>query len=230
MKSILIIGGNCDIGIALGTKLKNNGYKVLLSYHKKKPSLSGIDIYACDVTKEKSIEEIIQHAIKLYGTIDILINLSSISQDSPFLEKTKHEFMNVLEINLVGMFLCNQIYSKYIDNGMIINMSSTDGINTFSMCSLDYSISKNGIIFMSKALKEYTNNKIYCLCPNWIDTSSTKQMNKEYLYNELKRINQSRLLKISEIVDIIIDIINNKIQDKIIRIDVRNDKLWIEKM
>ena len=55
-------------------------------------------------------------------------------------------------------------------------------------------------------------------------------MNKEYLYNELKRINQSRLLKISEIVDIIIDIINNKIQDKIIRIDVRNDKLWIEKM
>lgn len=230
MKSILIIGGNCDIGLSLGTKLKKNGHKVLLSYHNKKLLPNGIDTYPCDVTNEKSIEKIIQHTINLYGTIDILINLSSISQDSPFLEKTKHEFMNVLEVNLVGMFLCNKIYSKYIDNGKIINMSSTDGIDTFSQYSLDYSISKNGIIFMTKALAEYTNNKIYCLCPNWIDTSSTRKMNQEYLHSELKRINQSRLLKISEIIDIIIDIINNKIQDKIIRIDVRNDKLWIEKM
>ncbi|MDO4394709.1 MAG: SDR family NAD(P)-dependent oxidoreductase [Mycoplasmatota bacterium] len=230
MKSILIIGGSSDIGISLGQKLKNNGNNVILSYYKNPITITGINSYKCDVTSEKSIEEIIKYGIDLYKKIDVIINLQSISCDNSFLNKTKKEFMDVLEVNLVGTFLLNQIYSRYIDDGMIINMSSTDGIDTYSEYSLDYSISKNGIIFMSKALESYTTNKIYCLCPNWIDTSSTRQMNQEYLSNELKRINQSRLLQISEVVDVIIDIINNNIKEKLIRIDVRNDKLWIEKM
>ena len=228
--NILIIGGSCDIGISLATYYRDKGNKVIISYNKHKEDIPGVISYRCDVTKKEEIEEIFKYVIDEFGKIDILINLASISMDNSFLNKTKEEFMRVLEVNLVGMFLCNQIYSRYIDNGIIINMGSTDGIDTYSEYSIDYSTSKAGIICMSKAISKCSNNKILCICPNWIDSNSTRSMNKEYLLEELIRIGQSRLIKIEELVIGIDKIINSNYESgSIIRIDIKDDKLWIEK-
>lgn len=228
--NILIIGGSCDIGIYLATYYRDKGNKVIISYNKHKEDIPGVISYRCDVTKKEEIEEIFKYVIDEFGKIDILINLASISMDNSFLNKTKEEFMRVLEVNLVGMFLCNQIYSRYIDNGIIINMGSTDGIDTYSEYSIDYSTSKAGIICMSKAISKCSNNKVLCICPNWIDSNSTRSMNKEYLLEELIRIGQSRLIKIEELVMGIDKIINSNYESgSIIRIDIKDDKLWIEK-
>ena len=156
--------------------------------------------------------------------------------DNSIMNKTKKEFMEVLEVNLVGMFLCNQIYSRYVNDGMIINMASTDGIDTYSEYGIDYAVSKAGIIQMSKCIDKYTENKVICICPNWIDSDSTRLMNKEYLQSELERIGQSRLITMEELIDsiyeIIVDSYNNSKDkiDKMIRIDIRDDKLWIERI
>ena len=96
MKSILIIGGSSDIGISLGQKLKNNGNNVILSYYKNPITITGINSYKCDVTSEKSIEEIIKYGIDLYKKIDVIINLQSISCDNSFLNKTKKEILKAL--------------------------------------------------------------------------------------------------------------------------------------
>jgi len=172
-----------------------------------------------------------EYVINKYKKIDILINLASISLDNSFLNKTKKEFMEVLEVNLVGTFLCNQMYSRYFDNGIIINMSSTDGIDTCSPYSIDYSASKSGIINITKSMSLATNNKILCICPNWIDSSTTRSMNKEYLESELKRIGQTRLITISELIDSIYKIINMDAKSgSVFRIDIKEDDLWIEKI
>ena len=82
---------------------------------------------------------------------------------------------------------------------------------------------------MSKNISMCTNNKVICICPNWIDSDSTRSMDKDYLKNELKRIGQSRLIKIDELNDEIYKIINDNI-DEIYKIDIKGDKLWIEKI
>ena len=231
MESILIIGGSSDIGINLAISLKNKGYNVLVGYYKNKIDILGIDSCKCDVRLEDDIVNIIEYGISLYGKIDVLINLASINMDNSYLNKTKSEFMNVLEVNLVGMFLCNQIYSRYFSDGLIINMSSTDGIDTYSEYSIDYAVSKAGIICMSKNVSMCTNNRVVCLCPNWIDSNSTRGMDEIYLRNELKRIGQSILIKIYEIISVIEDVINFKYDRvNLIIIDVKDDKLWIEKI
>ena len=139
--------------------------------------------------------------------------------------------MKVLEVNLVGMFLCNQIYSRYIDNGMIINMASTDGVDTGSVYSIDYSASKAGIINMSKIISMATNNKILCIVPNWIDSNSTKSMNKEYLDSELIRIGQDRLITIEEFILGFDKIINSEFNSgEAFRIDIKESELWVEKI
>ena len=139
--NVLIIGGSSDIGISLAKKLRDNNHQVIITYNKNYIKLDNIISIKCDACLEDDIENVIKKALELFGEDYILINLASVSMDNNFLDKTKEEFMRVLEINLVGMFLCNQIYSKYNSNGLIINMSSTDGIDTYSEYSLDYSVS-----------------------------------------------------------------------------------------
>ena len=149
--------------------------------------------------------------------------------DSYILDKTKEEMRKVLETNLIGSFLVNK---KYLEksNGLIINMSSTDGIDTGNLYNIDYSVSKSGIITLSRLLNGFNNNKVYCLCPNWIDSETTNKIDKNYLKEELKRIKQSRLITKEELSKVVLDIINNKYIDNVLRIDIKDGKLWIEKV
>lgn len=232
MKTVLIIGGMCDIGKYLANYYIDKGYKVVVGYNRNFDRYNEfVDYIKCDVTKYDDIDNIIKYTIDKYKNIDVLVNLACIYMDNCFLNKTKDEFMRVLEVNLVGTFLCSQIYSRYIDNGLIVNMSSTDGIDTGSQYSIDYSASKAGIISISKNMAMGTKNKILCICPNWIDTFSTREMDNDYLLSELKRIGQSRLITKKEFVSCYDKIVSNEFNSgDIFRIDIKGDKLWVEKM
>ena len=232
MKNVLIIGGNSDIGIGLVKYYLDMDCNVVVGYHKNIDIVyDKVKYVKCDVTDTDSIENIVRTMIDMYGNIDVMINLSCICLDSDFLDKSKDEFMKVLEVNLVGTFICNQIYCKYIDNGMIVNMGSTDGVDTYSRYSVDYSASKAGIINISKSISMCTSNQILCICPNWIDTSSTRMMDSSYLESELVRIGQDRLIKLDEFIDGYDQIINGKFNSgDVFRIDIKGDKLWVERM
>ena len=232
MKNVLIIGGACDIGIKLSEYFLANKYNVIVGYHNDSNKyVDNVDYVKCDVTDPDNIDYVVRDILDRYGNIDIVINLSCICMDNSFLNKTKEEMMKVLEVNLVGTFLINQIYSRYINNGLIINMGSTDGIDTYNEYNMDYSLSKNGIIYLSKMISEYTNNKILCICPNWIDTNSTKSMNGEFLTQELLRIGQERLITLDEIVIGFDQILNSEFNSgECYRIDIKGSNLWIEKI
>ena len=111
--------------------------------------------------------------------------------------------------------------SKLMDkNGFIFNISSTDGIDTGSVLSINYNVSKAGIINMTETLSRIIIPKVITICPNWVDTEVTRDMNQEYLTNEMKRIDQVKLIKPEKIPEVINDVINNEcVSGSIIRID-----------
>lgn len=229
MKNVLIIGGSTDIGLSLAKFLNDNGYNTFVTYNKNKPSYE--NSFKCDVRNKESIEELFNILIKKYKKIDILINMAAISLDNDFFNKTKEEFMSVLEVNLVGSFLTSQVYSKYISDGVIINIASTDGLDTFSKYNIDYAASKAGLITLSKNLALCTDNKVLCIAPNWIDSKTTRDMDKDYLDSELKRIGQTRLITIDELNKSIYKIINmDTSSGDVFRIDIKGEELWIEKI
>ena len=232
MRNVLIIGGNCDIGRSLSNYFLDRDYNVVVGYHNDNNEYDKrIRYIKCDVTDIDSVDNIILECKNMYGNIDILINLACVCMDNSFLNKTKEEFMRELEVNLVGTFLCNQMYSRYIDNGMIINMASTDGIDTYNEYSIGYSASKAAIINMTKSISMCTDNKVLCICPNWVETSSTMGMNKEYLESELERIGQDRLITLDEFIFGFDMIVNSEFNSgDIFRIDIKGDKLWVEKI
>ena len=229
MKNILIVGGAGDIGFHLGSYLKEFGFNVIIAYHNNIYKKLDTEYIKIDITDKSSIDKCLDYLLDKYKKIDVLINLANINMDSYFLEKTKEELTKVLETNIIGTFLLNQKYLEE-ENGLIINMSSTDGIDTGSLYSIDYSMSKASIITLSRLLNGFNNNKVYCLCPNWIDSETTRSMDKIYLDSELKRINQDRLITLDEINKVIKDVIDEKYQDNILRIDIKGGNLWIEKV
>lgn len=220
------------MGRALTNYFLENNYSVIIGYHNDSNKyINNVEYIKCDVTNSESIENIIVRCKEKYGKIDIMINLSCICMDNSFLNKTKDEFMRELEVNLVGTFLCNQMYSRYIDNGLIINIASTDGIDTYNEYSMGYSVSKAGIICLSKIESMSSSSLVLCVSPNWVETSSTIGMNHEYLQAELSRIGQSRLITLDEFVRGIDQIINSDFESgDHFRIDIKGDCLWVGKM
>lgn len=230
MQNVLILGGSTDIGLALAKSFRELNYHVILTYHHHPITIDGITTFKCDITNSDELDTLFKTCHTSFGKIDILLNLAAISMDNSFLNKTKAEFMEVLEVNLVGTFLANQMYARYNDNGLIINMSSTDALDTYHAYNLDYAVSKSGVITLSKIINDISSNQVICLCPNWINSNSTNLMNHEFLDSELKRIGQTRLIEISELIDAIHQIINNNDKTTVVyRIDIKENNLWIEK-
>lgn len=223
-KFALITGCARGIGKEIALELARDGYNIIGTYNtsldeikilKERIEALGLnfDYYKLDLSNEEEIDKLVSYIKSKYEKIDILINNAALSLDNSFEFKTKEEFMKVLEVNLVGPFLLTQKLKDLLEGGIIINISSTDGINTYSKLSMDYSASKAGLINLSKSLSlELENTKVYCLCPNWVDTESIREMNQDYLNQELKRIGQRKLINPKMVAKEIIKIKDSNIK------------------
>ena len=236
----LITGASLGMGRCLALKFASLNYNLYLTYltNEKKAFDLKIEIEnkyqvkcfieKCDLRKEEDIKRVINNVKNNLGNLDILVNNASYSCDNLIEDKTKKEFMSVLEVNLVGTFLMSK-YASFImnPNGLIINMSSTDGIDSQSIYNIDYSASKAGIISLTKTFSlSFNNFRTIAIAPNWVDTESTKEMNQEYLESELKRIGQKKLISKEKVVNKIIHIVvdKNVKSGSIIRIDGDEDE------
>ena len=230
-KNIFITGVYSGIGKELLNYYVKHQANVIVTYHNhKKETLDllreydvNIDLVYLDLTDELSIKKTVDFVREKYGKIDILINNAALSLDSFIMDKMKDEFMKVLETNVVGTFLMMKYFDSIVD-GYIFNISSTDGVDTGNVYSIDYNASKAAINNMTKTFSLYSKNKIISLCPNWVDTESTRKMNKEYLESELKRIGQKKLINPC-VIPLVIDkcIGSNYPSGSIIRIEGEDD-------
>ena len=234
-KTMLITGCYRGIGEVISKFFANLGINIIMTYHNHLDETKKLakelednyhiktDCYYLDLTNENSITSLFNDIKDKYNKIDYLINNASLSLDNYIFDKTKDEFMSVLEVNVVGTFLMMKYFDDIVD-GYIFNMSSTDGIDTGSIYSVDYNASKAGINSITKTFSLASSNKIISICPNWVDTESTKEMDENYLKDELKRIGQDKLINVDTIPKVIDYVIKNDIKTgSIIRIEGDED-------
>ena len=232
---MLITGTYQGIGKAIAIYFAKLGINIIMTYHNNKDKTLklanelknlyqvNVDCFYLDLNNEDSIIELFNTLKSKYGNIDYLVNNAAISLDKSILDKTKDEFMRVLETNVVGTFLMMKHFDNIV-NGFIFNISSTDGIDTGNIYSIDYNASKAAINNMSKTFSLESNNKIISICPNWVDTESTKDIDENYLKPELKRVKQDKLINVNTIPKVINDCIKNNIETgSIIRIEGDED-------
>lgn len=151
-KIALVTGGGIRIGKEIRQILSSKGARVAIHYHHSKPETG--EIFQADLNKPQEIEKLVTEVEKKLGPIDILINNASIFEKTPFSEITDNDWNNHLNINLKAPFLLSQRVAKGMlqkKSGKIINIADYMAVKP-SLGFLPYSVSKAGLIALTKAL------------------------------------------------------------------------------
>ena len=179
----------------------------LSNYLKEEYKIETLVIKA-DVSNEEQVKDMIQEIIDKFGKIDVLVNNAGIAIDKEFEDRTVEDWKKTLEVNTIGTFLVSKYASENMmknKSGKIINISSTNGINTFFPSSIDYDASKAAIINLTYNLviqfAPYIN--VNAVAPGWVNTEMNKELSKDYLIEETEKIYKKRFAEPEEIAKVI---------------------------
>ena len=219
-KVCLVTGGSRGIGKATVIEYAKNGYDVVINYVQDEISANFLKeevereynvkalTIKCDISKEDEVKKMVNEVISTLGKIDVLVNNAGIAIDTTFEDKTKENFMKVLEVNLVGTFLVSKEVGKFMLNaksGSIINVSSNCGIDQEYPESLDYDASKAGVISLTKNLaKVYSPYvRVNTVAPGWVYTDMNKDLDSSFIKKEESKILLDRFADPIEIAKVI---------------------------
>ena len=235
----LVTGSNRGIGRSIVIEFAKANVDVVINYcHHEEESLELqkyiMDNYnvrvmtvKCDVAKEEEVVSMVDSVIDNFGKIDILVNNASVCRDSLLLDKSVRDFKRIIDVNLIGTYLCSKYVGKIMlenKKGKIINISSTNAIDTYYPESCDYDASKAGVISLTHNLaREFAPFvNVNCICPGWVKTDMNKDLSIEQIQNEKKKILLGRFAEPDEIAVVVLFLASckaNYINDSIIRID-----------
>ena len=235
----LVTGGNRGIGKSCIEEFAKAGLNVVINYcHHKEEAINlaetikekyNVEAIAiqCDVSKEEEVEKMVNEILDKFGGIDILVNNAGVSRDSLLLDKNMKEFRRILDVNLIGTYLCSREVGKVMLNnkkGKIINISSSNALDTYYPESCDYDASKAGVISLTHnfALEFAPFIQVNCVCPGWVKTDMNKGLSIDQIKEEKKKILLGRFAEAEEIAKVVTFLASSKasyINDSIIRVD-----------
>ena len=239
-KVALITGGAKGIGRAICLELAKNKYDIVINYlTSKQEALKLKEIIEnqykvncltikADVSKEAEVDAMFNEIEKTLKGVDILINNAAIDLSNLYHLKNADEFRRTLDVNVVGAYNCANrasVYMKQNKYGRIVNISSTNGINTYYPMSFDYDASKAALISLTHnmAVQYAPYINVNAIAPGFIGTQSELDgYDEEFLKQEEEKILIKRYGQPSEVAYLVRFLISdeaNYINNSVIRID-----------
>lgn len=240
MKKVAVItGGARGIGKTIAEVLSQNGYIVVVNYNSSERRARELELQfksnnieclfiKADVSNQIEVKNMVDKVMDKFGRIDVLINNSAITNDSLFQDKTAESFKDVLNVNVVGAFNVSKLIGNIMFNqkcGKIINISSTNGINTYFPMCLEYDASKSALISLTHNLAvqfaPYVN--VNAIAPGFIATESELLgMDDEIIKMESEKVLLKRAgteQDVANLVKFLVGDESNYINNEVIRID-----------
>lgn len=225
-KVVLITGSSRGIGRSIAIAFAKEGANVIVNYkNSDTDALVAYDIVSsygndcmvvkADVGNEKEVQKMIDKIIKKYGRIDVLVNNAGIAIDAEFDDKTVDSWQKTLNTNVLGPFLTSKYAGRKMveqEYGKIINISSTNGINTIYPYSADYDASKAALINLTKnmAIQFAPFVNVNSVAPGWVDTLMNSELPKSYLKDEKEKILLKRFGEPEEISNVVLFLASDK--------------------
>ncbi len=239
-KTALITGGTGGIGSAIALRLAKSGYSIVINYlhsEEKAKCLKeriekefGVSCLAvrADVSRQEEVDAMISRIEEELGGVDILVNNAGIDLPELFQKKDAEQFRKVFDVNVIGAYNCaKRVYTRMMEQeyGKIVNIASTNGINTYYPVCLDYDASKAALISLTHNLAiqfaPYVN--VNALAPGFIGTEKELEgYDEQFLKEETGKILVGRYGKPEEVADLVNFLVSDEasfINNSVIRID-----------
>lgn len=238
-KTVLITGASRGIGRATAMEFAKKGYNIVINYVSNDVAATNLKSFIvenydvdvmlckCDVSREEEVKKMVSDIISHFGHIDVLVNNAGIAIDTTFEDKTIENFKKTLDVNLIGPFIVSREVGKYMleqKKGAIINISSTNGLETYYEYSLDYDASKAALISLTHNLSEYFSPyiRVNAVAPGWVNTEMNKELDKDYVEEECEKIYLKRFAEPKEIAKAIYFLASDDasyINNEVLRVD-----------
>jgi len=166
--AVAIITGGRRIGRVVAQELAKRGADVVLSYRgsKAEAEATAADVVAAgrrativqaDVGVPADCAAIVEHAVRTFGRLDVLVNMASIYRSAPLDAITPAYWDTDLDVNLRSAFLCAHAAiprMRKTGGGRIVNFadwlarSGRPGYTGFT----PYYVAKAGVVALTEAL------------------------------------------------------------------------------
>lgn len=173
----LVTGAGRRIGRAIALDLAAHGTSIAVHY---RTSQSEADSVVVEITNNggkaqafrgnlehvAEIEQMVANVLGAFGRIDILVNSASIFAPTPIEELTERDWDANLDINLKAPFFLSKFAAAAMRQqgaGKIVNLGDWAGIRPYKDY-LPYSVSKSGLIGLTKALAKELAPEIQVNC------------------------------------------------------------------
>jgi len=184
-KSIVVTGGAGGIGRAVVRLFAREGGLVMVSdvveegcrdivAELKEQGYQSV-YYSGDLAEKNYCENLIDHTVKKFGTIDILINNAGVIPRGNILQTSDEMWFAALNINLTAVFyLCRAAIPlmQKQGGGAIVNTSSVWGVYP-GPGHVAYCTSKGAVAALTKNLgRDHAgdNIRVNAVCPNEVNT------------------------------------------------------------
>lgn len=185
-KVIFITGGNAGIGLATALKFASAGCNVaIFSRREETNAKAKTEIEACgvkcvtyagNVTSATDISAALDLTCRELGRLDYAFNNAGVEQvPTPLQDHTEDDFRRIIDINVMGVWLCmQQQIPRILESGgrAIVNTGSVASIIGMANIPL-YIASKHAVLGLTRAVAlEYAqqNIRINAVCPGAVKT------------------------------------------------------------
>ena len=191
-KSVVVTGASSGMGKAIVERFVQEGANIIAVARRRErleelaEALKGapgrVVPFVGDVSREETMNEAIDLAVKEFGRLDILVNNAGIMDDmSPIGDVKNEKIEQVFAVNVYGpmyaMRKAVQVFLAQGDGGNIINVASLGGMRT--VAGAIYGASKAAVISLTKNTAYlYMPNGIRCnaIAPGGIQTEISASM------------------------------------------------------
>lgn len=218
--NVLVTGGARGLGLAISLYYLQMGHSVVVNYNNssdlalklKSEYGNRVSIIKADVSNEDDVKRMFDEL----GKLDVVVNNAGIAKDSDPMEKLADDFLEVIKVNLLGTFLVSKYAVNHVDKGCIVNISSTNALDTYYPESMDYDASKAGVISLTHNFSLYLKDRgirVNVVCPDWIETEMNLGMDEYY------KKSLGKFLKPEEVAKVVYDVsIDESVNDEVIRV------------
>jgi len=173
----------------------------------------GVNAYfeTFDLSKQKNISMLFDHAVDKLGTIDVLVNCLCYHKFDSIDKIDDSILMSNMAINASSVFfLCKEFYHRYLgSNGRIINLSSTQDLEPLTS-EISYAISKSmipSIVYTLAPIMASKGISINAVNPGATDIGDTTERN---IHNYLECNQFGRLGKPEDIANLICFLVSDQ--------------------
>jgi NAD(P)-dependent dehydrogenase (short-subunit alcohol dehydrogenase family) len=164
-KVCVVTGGAQGIGLGICEALAAARCRVIIADIREEKSRESAENlvrlgYQCqaqqvDVTNEDSVRGMVRSVVERLGRIDVFVASSGIAPNVvPTIRLTTSEWNRVLNVNLLGVFLCCREVGTIMAKqgaGKIINIASLNSVSPAALTAA-YNVSKAGVVSLTVTL------------------------------------------------------------------------------